>query len=106
MTQTFEAALLSGQDGEAAASFAGPISDAAAVTVAAVLKQALAAEPRRLVIDLRRVSAVDEPAIAVLNAAARRADARDIGIVIREPRNGVGLPLGALERGLVTIQGT
>lgn len=102
--RTFEAALLSSEHGEAAASFAGRITDQAAVTFAAVLTDALAADPRRLVINLRRTSWVDTTAVAVLNETARHADAHDIDLVVRDPDDGLRHRLAALEPQLVTIE--
>ena len=100
----FEAALLSTQDGQASASFAGPITDEAAVTFAAVLSEALAAEPRQLVVNLRRASSVNRTAVAVLNAVARHADANDIHIVIRDPDDTMRRDLTALDPKIVTVE--
>ena len=97
MVQAFEAALLRAPDGETAAAFAGPVIDDATVTFVTVLNDALAVGTQRLVIDLRHISEVGEPAVAALSAAARRADARDIDVVIREPCDEVRDSIVALE---------
>ena len=97
MVQTFEAALLRAPNGETAAAFAGPVVDDATVMFVTVLNDALAVGTQRLVIDLRHISAVGEPAVAALSAAARRADARDIDFVIREPCDKVRDSIVALE---------
>jgi len=100
MVQTFEAALVRAPNGDTAAAFAGPVIDDATVMFATVLHDALAIDPRRLVIDLRRTSAVGEPAVAALSAAWRQAYARDIDFVIREPCDHVRDSIAALEPNL------
>jgi anti-anti-sigma regulatory factor len=101
---TFAAALLSPEDGEATASFAGSITDDAAVTFAAVLNDALAAEPRRLVVSLRHAQSLDAHAVAVLHAAARHADAKKINLVVREPDAALRDRLTRLQPQSVTIE--
>jgi anti-anti-sigma regulatory factor len=100
----FQAALLSPQDGETSVSFAGPITDHATATFAAILTDALATEPRRLVINLRHATSLNTTAVAVLNTAARHADACDISIVVRDPDMISRHRLRALEADLVTIE--
>jgi len=100
----FEAALLSSHNGEASISLAGDVTEHA-VTFAAVLEQALATAPARLIINLRHASSLNNTAVAVLNTAARRADARNVDIVVREADAGSRHQLAALEPNLVTVEG-
>jgi anti-anti-sigma regulatory factor len=84
---TFQAALLSERGGETAVLVAGPISDRSTATFAGVVRDAFSKAPRRLVINLRRVTALSPSAFAVLSTAAGRAEALSIDLVVVDPDN-------------------
>jgi anti-anti-sigma regulatory factor len=80
----FDIALLSAQDGEASASFAGAMTDEAAAIFTSIIDNAVATEPERLVIDLRHARSADpSAALSALTSAVHHARSNGIEVVVR-----------------------
>jgi len=80
----FDIALLSAQNGEASASFAGAMTDEAAAVFTSLIDDAVATEPRRLVINLRHARLPSpSSAVAALKSAVRQARSNGIEVVVR-----------------------